>query len=56
MDDTHSFHELKLGDDTKWEFLPTGHSELIVHLRHAPCLFHRWMQRIFFGFKWRKKS
>ena len=36
-----------------WEFAPTGDFHFTIHCFTAPCFLHRWMQRAFFGFKWR---
>jgi hypothetical protein len=39
----------------KWAFFPFGEDQSYAfHLSTAPCAFHRWAQRMVFGFKWEK--
>lgn len=37
-----------------WMFMPNGTEQLQISVQDPPCLFHRWMQRVCFGFKWRE--
>lgn len=39
----------------QWEMAPTGDFDVVTfRLSVAPNAFHRLMQRVFFGFVWRK--
>lgn len=40
----------------KWEFRITPGSMLVFCLPTGPNAFHRWMQKVAFGFEWKPKS
>lgn len=40
------------GPGTAWKVQPFKDENPAFFQCEAPCRFHRWMQRIFFGFKW----
>jgi hypothetical protein len=47
-------YKLKLSDlQPKYLFIPTGdHRDFAIAVKNRPFFFIRWMQRLFFGFKY----
>lgn len=42
---------MRFGGD-KWRFIPFPERSFHLDFQTAPSRFHRFMQRIFFGFRW----
>lgn len=36
----------------KWKFMPFKSDSWGMYFDSPPCVFHRWMQFVFFGFRW----
>jgi hypothetical protein len=35
-----------------WKLIPVRGESFGLYFHRPPCLFHRFMQRVFFGFRW----
>ena len=38
-----------------WKLIPVKGESFGIYFNHPPCLFHRCMQKFFFGFTWRRE-